>query len=123
MVLRVCTETDADGMPMISWHRGSAYLSSGRTWPGRKFCRRGRIHVTAGSNTRDQRLVLLHELAHWLLPPGEHHSERFWTLAFLLYRRYGVPLRYAEQRERDYRVGAVKAAKVARTRGRHAALR
>ena len=100
LILRVCVECDAD-LPMVTWHKSKHSYSSGRTWPGRKMCRRGRIHVTAGRDSRDQRFVVLHELAHHLLPASEHHSERFFRLAFLLYQRHGVPLRYARKREAD----------------------
>ena len=77
--------------------------SSGRAWQS------GRIHVTAGTDRKDQKLVLLHELAHWLTPK-DHHSPRFWDKAWELYRRYRVPLRYARIREGNYRKGALVAA-------------
>jgi hypothetical protein len=54
------------------------------------------IAVRAGANPTDQRLTLLHELAHWLDPPGRrrgrrrHHDARFYARAFALYRRHGV---------------------------------
>jgi hypothetical protein len=46
----------------------------------------------------DQRLTVLHELAHWLAPPPRrsrrgrtlHHGRAFYLVAFDLYRRYGV---------------------------------
>lgn len=69
----------------------------------------GRIIVTAGTDRKDQRLVLLHELAHWLRPVGESHSSAFWDQAFELYQRYGVSIKYATERESRYRVGAAKA--------------
>jgi hypothetical protein len=74
-------------------------------------CYKDRIVLTKGkyAGKKDGKLVLLHELAHWLLPWGEHHSERFWDKAFELYRRYGVPMRYAKNREARYRKKASKA--------------
>ena len=52
----------------------------------------------AGSDPLDQRLTLLHELAHWLTPPArrrrgrsEHHGRAFYRAAFGLYERHGVP--------------------------------
>ena len=46
----------------------------------------------------DQRLTLLHELAHWLTPlpsrrrgRARHHDAAFYTRAFQLYRQHGVP--------------------------------
>jgi len=68
-----------------------------------------RVHVTAGTDRTDQKLVLLHELAHWLCDVGEHHGARFWDKAWQLYRRYRVPIRYARKREGNYRKGAALA--------------
>jgi hypothetical protein len=54
------------------------------------------IAVRAGSDPIDQRLTLLHELAHWLTPVERrrrravHHGLRFYTAAFDLYRRHGL---------------------------------
>lgn len=76
-------------------HRSARKFSSGVTYPTR-------IGITAGTDRKDQKLVLLHELAHWLTPK-EHHSVVFWEKAFELYRRYKVPMRYAQQREYRYR--------------------
>jgi hypothetical protein len=101
LTLRVCVECDRP-MPRMTWHKGTASYSSGRTWLSTNG-ERPRVHLTAGTDTKDQRLVLLHELAHAMLPASEHHSDRFWKLAFLLYKRYGVPIRYATKREANYR--------------------
>lgn len=62
-----------------------------------------RIAITVGSSRKDARLVLLHELSHWLCPKGEHHGKLFWDLAFELYRKYKVPMYYALNREKRYR--------------------
>ena len=120
LVLQVALDEGRDDVPDLTWHRarsrpGVLYgdtiadlshtpqQSSGRA-------SRNRIHVTAGTDRKDQKLVLLHELAHWLTP-GEHHSARFWDKAWELYRRYKVPLRYARVREGSYRKGALVAAR------------
>ncbi len=68
------------------------------------------ISVAAGRDAIDQRLVLCHELAHWLVGPGEGHSLRFWRSAWRLYRRYRVPIHYALAREGEYE-GAIMAYK------------
>ena len=68
------------------------------------------IFIGAGRDTIDQRLVLCHELAHWLVGPGEGHSLRFWRCAWRLYRRYRVPIHYALAREGEYE-GAIVAYK------------
>ena len=61
------------------------------------------ITINAGKIKKDQKLVLLHELAHWMLPSGEHHGKAFWDLAFELYRKYKIPMYYALNREKNYR--------------------
>jgi hypothetical protein len=55
------------------------------------------IAVRAGDDPLDQRLTLLHEMAHWLSPPprrrrSPHHGRAFYRVAFSLYARYGVPV-------------------------------
>jgi hypothetical protein len=61
--------------------------------------------VTAGSDPRDRRLVLHHELAHYLAKQLYHadeaHSARFWVIAFDLYTEAKL-LRYAARREAEY---------------------
>lgn len=60
--------------------------------------------VRAGTDPLDQRLTLLHELAHWLAPgPARgraggrrrrrrwsHHDATFYATAFALYERHGI---------------------------------
>lgn len=95
LVERVCAEYEVP-VPPMTWHRGKSRWTSGRTWEDR-------IHVTAGKDAKDRRLVLLHELAHHVLNHTghlkDHHSARFWTVAFDLYAAHGIPLRLAAQRE------------------------
>ena len=74
----------------------------------------GKIHISAGTSEEDQKLVLLHELAHHLLNKTKKsrlqgHSIRFWRLAFELYHQYGVDLGYAYQREKNYKKKATVA--------------
>lgn len=70
----------------------------------------GDIEVWPGRARRDQRLVLLHEIAHWYVP-GHRHDARFWTAAWSLYRKF-MPrsLDYVLGREAIYRTGALRAA-------------
>ena len=78
-------------------------------------CYRDYISIRQGTDKRDCKLVLLHELAHWGLPLGsndhEGHTDRFWDLAFDLYREFGLPLRVCLNRERSYYKGSIKAYK------------
>lgn len=81
------------------------------------------ITITAGTSRQDQRLVLLHEIAHGLRHAevlagnaagrgAGGHDTRYWEIAWHLYRRYrgNVPLRSILLREQDYKVGALQVA-------------
>lgn len=93
LVAAVCQEAGV-GEPRLRWRRVDRATSSGVT-------RRapGTISLVAGSVELDQRLTLLHELAHWLTMPGprprrgrrRHHDAGFYAAAFGLYRRHGIP--------------------------------
>jgi hypothetical protein len=91
LVLAVCAEADAP-LPRLAWRHRDRPTSSGVT---RQSV--GLISVVAGRDPVDQRLTLLHELAHWLAPAPprrrrtRHHDAAFYAAAFALYRRHGVP--------------------------------
>jgi hypothetical protein len=92
MVRAVCATAGATP-PLVRWRRAGRSASSGVT---RRSA--GSISVTAGTDALDQRLTLLHELAHWLAPAPRrrrgrvlHHDARFYAVAFDLYRRHGIP--------------------------------
>ena len=96
LVLAVCAEADVP-TPRLFWRLRDRPLSSGVT---RRHA--SAISVTAGSDAMDQRLTLLHELAHWLAPVARrrrgrvaHHDQAFYDVAFDLYRRHGVPDAFA----------------------------
>jgi hypothetical protein len=97
LVLLVCSEADAP-LPRLTWRLRDRPTSSGVT---RRSM--GSISLAAGSDVLDQRLTLLHELAHWLaaaLPRRRrslvrHHDAAFYAIAFPLYRRHGVPDAFA----------------------------
>ena len=76
---------------------------------GRRIVFRGIVLVNAGTSRKDQKLVLLHELSHWVVVRGKAmgHTSRFWKMAFQLYDRYGMDMEYAFNREKDYKQGAV----------------
>ena len=55
------------------------------------------MSVRAGTDELDQRLTLLHELAHWVAPRAprrrrrvEHHGRAFYAIAFDMYARHGI---------------------------------
>ena len=94
LVMTVCTDAGTRP-PRLAWRRRHALASTG-------VARRheGMIVVRAGGDELDQRLTLLHELAHWLTPTltsararrrrAVHHGRAFYEIAFELYRRHGV---------------------------------
>jgi hypothetical protein len=92
LVLEVCSEADAP-LPRLSWRQRDRPTSSGVT---RRAA--GSVSVVAGRDPLDQRLTLLHELAHWLSPEPtgrrrrvRHHDAAFYRIAFALYARHGIP--------------------------------
>ena len=91
LIREVCEEAGAP-FPILHWRRSSRSHSSGVSRRGE-----GTIAVTAGSDEIDQRVTLLHELAHWIGPMPRrsrrrvvHHDARFYATAFGLYRRHGL---------------------------------
>lgn len=91
-----------------TWQTEPIRSSSGTTWAYRQ-----KIHISAGSDVKDQKLVLLHELAHHILNKtkkgrGQGHTTKFWKLAFELYERYGIDMKTAFNREKGYRATAAK---------------
>ncbi len=89
LVAEVCTDAGV-APPRLVWRRRRSDSSTG-------VARRsaGMIAVRAGEDPLDQRLTLLHELAHWLSPPprrrrSPHHGRAFYRVAFALYRRHGL---------------------------------
>lgn len=92
LVRTVCADA-AVAPPRLAWRSRDDEHSTG-------VARRdeGLIAVRAGRDALDQRLTLLHELAHWLTPRPHragrrvvHHGPAFYSVAFELYRRHGVP--------------------------------
>ena len=91
LVEDVCADARV-ARPRLSWRRRDDEHSTGVT-------RRteGIVAVRAGRDPIDQRLTLLHELAHWLGATTSrrrravHHGRAFYSIAFELYRRHGIP--------------------------------
>jgi len=92
LVSEVCTEAGATS-PRLTWRLRAGTHSTG-------VARRhlALISVRAGEDPLDQRLTLLHELAHWLAPAPvrrrgtrtQHHGRDFYRVAFDLYGRHGL---------------------------------
>ena len=89
-------------LPDIKWRKSHSKSSSGARY-------KTHINICAGLDRTDSKLVLLHELAHWARPFGNHHSPEFWDLAWQLYRQFKLPIRYCKNREENYLKGSVKA--------------
>ncbi len=109
LILAVWLKEGREDLPVVTWrrnHKRASRDSSGRGW---SFERGNRLVITAGTNRLDQKVVLLHESAHVLLPAGEHHGAAFWDKAWELYKWAKLPIRYCKQREGNYRKGAVLA--------------
>ncbi|HEX6139064.1 MAG TPA: hypothetical protein VF013_01210 [Candidatus Limnocylindria bacterium] len=91
LVAAVCAEADAP-LPRLSWRSRARAATTGVT---RRHA--GAISISAGSDPDDQRLTLLHELAHWTAPLPRrgrgrvaHHDAAFYRTAFALYLRHGL---------------------------------
>jgi hypothetical protein len=91
LVEAVCADASV-APPRLTWRNRQGAHSTG-------VARRqaGTISVRAGSDPLDQRLTLLHELAHWLAVPVRrrgrrtaHHDLAFYRIAFELYRCHGL---------------------------------
>ena len=90
LVAVVCRDAGLP-VPAVGWRRRTGEHSTGVT---RHHA--AEIAVRAGSDPLDQRLTLLHELAHWLTPVRRrrgrtpHHDRAFYRTAFELYGRHGL---------------------------------
>lgn len=114
--------------PRLSWR-----LHAGRpTSSGVTRREAGTISVTAGADALDQRLTLLHELAHWLTPAPRprrarartsHHDAGFYAVAFALYARHGIGFADALRGEALRYPSALRHARALRIPGAEAAWR
>ncbi len=126
LVVDVCAAHGAAPPLEVRWGRRDRVASSGVTRSSS-----GSISVVAGRDPLDQRLTLLHELAHWLLPaPPQrrrrrvtHHDARFYTLAFALYLSNGLAAAEALAREAAHYPSALRHARALGLAGAEAAWR
>jgi len=111
IIERICTEHEMP-IPPTRWIRKQRFSSSGRFTYGTH-----QITINAGSDKMDQRVTLLHELAHYIncyKKTGKGHDDKFWDIAFGLFhdKRNRVKKRYALRRSTNYK----RKAKAAYTR-------
>lgn len=90
LVLTVCGDAGVEPPARLLWRRRASSHSTGVARRGE-----GMLAVRAGADKTDQRLTLLHELAHWVTPwprrgRAMHHGRAFYRAAFGLYARHGV---------------------------------
>jgi predicted SprT family Zn-dependent metalloprotease len=104
LTAKVLKENNCTDIPTITWRRRNGSSSSGVAY----FDKSKGITIRASRNTFrwEHKMVLLHELAHWIRPNEEGHNSKFWKLAFTLYKENKIPMRKALQRETSYRKGA-----------------
>jgi hypothetical protein len=126
LVERVCADAGRKARPIVRWHPGSEapadmeapegteYRLNGERFDANAafscgYTQGGLIRVFHGWLRKDQRLTVLHELAHWLT--GEGHTRKFWDCAWALYLRY-MPrsLPFVLERGLPYKKGAVAGA-------------
>lgn len=80
--------------PKVEWKRGNGsgvtkirgrIKRRGFVWTIRR--RRGTPDIICriNDNVAGSKLILLHELSHWLLRAGHHHDKAFWKKAWSLY--------------------------------------
>ena len=92
-------ESQGNKVPNISleWrHR------SGKQSTGTAYGQSNRIRIRQGTDRVDAKLVLLHEIAHQIAKidnPYEYHTQRFWDIAWQLYRWAKLSVRYCLWRD------------------------
>lgn len=99
--------------PRIKWvsskHGGSGVTYKRGTvrrngWSYKIRRRRGTPDIVVrvcGKLGRDK-LVLLHELSHWLLRAGHHHDKTFWKKAWDLYFYFLTPEEIEEEKKSEF---------------------
>lgn len=94
LVAEVCRAAGV-AQPRVAWRRRHGRATSS----GVTRREAGTVSLSAGDDPADQRLTLLHELAHWLAPARprrrargrtSHHDAAFYATAFHLYARHGI---------------------------------
>lgn len=107
-------------VPIIKWKHRKGRGTTGLTIDKKTIIiREGNRSINVGgekdvSALIDTKVVVLHELAHFLTPSGEHHGPQFWDTAWAFFQWAELPVWYLKWREGAYRKGALSAARRAR---------
>jgi hypothetical protein len=106
--------------PEVTWNIGNR-RSDGREYTSGHcdYYNRITVNVVGNSPRWEQKMVLLHELAH-AIDGCTGHGERFWKVAWTLYRIHNLPIRKCQTRESNR--GASRRQRLATGRGELAAI-
>lgn len=92
-----------DVMTHVAWKHEVDYGFEGCSFGQCQNEKPYEIDIFAGFCRKDQRLVLLHEMSHYVLSRHRMghiaHSAAFWDLTFRLFLRHGVPIMDGIERE------------------------
>lgn len=91
------------GRVILKWRKRSGVFSTGRTW---YIGDGGEVHINAGSDRDDTKMIIIHELCHVKLPHA-HHTKDFWDLCWKTYRWAKLPMRKCFARESRYKKRSV----------------
>jgi hypothetical protein len=87
LVIQVCAEYNRKQPKSFQWYRTKSKSTSGRaSYDG------SRIHISAGTDEWEHKVVLIHELSHHINAKskrGRGHNKRFWELFWELSELYG----------------------------------
>lgn len=83
--------------PKIKWVKRNRQSSSGVM-----YTRTKNITICVGHNEADAKMVVLHELSHWLLTKGHHHDIKFWVTAWELYYLFKEQLDWELVKRREF---------------------
>ena len=83
-------------LPRIKWIQRRRFSSSG-------VCYKDRIVICAGRDVGDAKMVLIHEMSHWLIRRGHHHDLKFWITAWELFYLFKDQLNWEATKNRSFR--------------------
>lgn len=88
-LVRKACRAEGRHQPKLTWNNSKKGYTTGRAWGWSD------IHITAGGSRLEQKMTILHELAHCFAPYGDVHGHEFWRVCWRLYRRHNIPVKFA----------------------------